>query len=137
MVFNVWTFLFQVVNFLVLVATPAMAALQARFARRSIGAARPTPRRRPTPRPARREAAALQAALTQQLADLDHRREAVGREARERAEAERQTLLADTEQAIQRRREEVELQFDARERRPCGRSAASWCTRRWSWPSGS
>src|SRR5262245_39663445 len=114
MIFNVWTFLFQVVNFLVLVAI--LRWLLYRPLREAIDRRREAnARAQADAEAARREAAALQASLDQQLVDLERRREAVIREARERAEAERQSLLADTEGAIRRRREEVEQQF-ARER---------------------
>jgi F-type H+-transporting ATPase subunit b len=114
MIFNVWTFLFQVVNFLVLVAI--LRWLLYRPLREAIDRHREAnARAQADAEAARREASALQASLDQQLADLERRREAVIREARDRAEAERQSLLADTEGAIRRRREEVEQQF-ARER---------------------
>jgi F-type H+-transporting ATPase subunit b len=113
-VFNVWTFLFQVVNFLVLVAI--LRWLLYRPLRDAIDRRRQAnARAQADAEAARREAAALQATLGQQLADLDRRREAVIHEARERAEAERQALLADAEGAIRRRRDEVEHQL-ARER---------------------
>jgi F-type H+-transporting ATPase subunit b len=114
MIFNIWTFLFQVINFLVLVAVlrwllyrPLREAIDRRREANASAQA--------DAEAARREAAALQAKLDQELADLERRREAVIREARERAEVERQSLLADTEGDIRRRREEVEQQF-ARER---------------------
>jgi F-type H+-transporting ATPase subunit b len=114
MVLNVWTFLFQVINFLVLVAIlrwllykPLRDAIDRRHEANAKAQA--------DAEAARREAAALQAALSQQLADLEQRRVVVIREARERAETERQAMTADAEGAIRRRREEVEQQF-ARER---------------------
>ena len=114
MIFNVWTFLFQVVNFLVLVAI--MRWLLYRPLREAIDRRREAnARAQADAEAARQEAAALQASLDQQLADLEPRREAVIREARERAEAERQALLAEAEGTIGRRREAVEQQF-ARER---------------------
>jgi F-type H+-transporting ATPase subunit b len=114
MIFNVWTFLFQVVNFLVLVAI--LRWLLYRPLREAIDRRREAnARAQADAEAARQEAAALQASLDQQLADLEPRREAVIREARERAEAERQALLAEAEGTIGRRREAVEQQF-ARER---------------------
>jgi F-type H+-transporting ATPase subunit b len=114
MIFNVWTFVFQVVNFLVLVAilrwllySPLRAAIDRR---REANA-----RAQAEAEAARREATALQATLDQQLADLERRREAVVLEARDRAEADRQALVAGAEAAIRRRREEVEQEL-ARER---------------------
>lgn len=114
MIFNVWTFLFQVVNFLVLVAI--LRWLLYRPLREAIDRRREdNARAQADAEAARRRAEELQHTLDQQLADLEHRREAAIREARDRAEAERQSLMADTEAAIRRRREEVEQQV-ARER---------------------
>jgi F-type H+-transporting ATPase subunit b len=114
MVFNVWTFLFQVVNFLVLVAI--LRWLLYRPLREAIDRRREAnARAQADAEAARREAAALQATLDQQLADLDRKRAEVIREARERAGVERQALVADAEAAIRRRREEVEQEL-ARER---------------------
>jgi F-type H+-transporting ATPase subunit b len=114
MIFNVWTFLFQVVNFLVLVAI--LRWLLYRPLREAIDRRREAnAKAQADAEAARQEAEALQHALDQQLADLERRRETVIREARERAEGERQALLAETEGVIGRRREEVEQQF-ARER---------------------
>jgi F-type H+-transporting ATPase subunit b len=114
MIFNVWTFLFQVVNFLVLVAIlrwllyrPLREAIDRRGAANA--------RAQADADAARRDAEGLRATLDQQLADLEHRRERVIREARDRAETERQATMADAEAAIRRRREEVEEQI-ARER---------------------
>ncbi|MGP0069374.1 MAG: F0F1 ATP synthase subunit delta [Isosphaeraceae bacterium] len=121
MVFNVWTFLFQVVNFLVLVAIlrwrlyePLRDAIDRRREANE--------KARNDAVSARREAAGLQATLTpQQLADLDRQREAVIQEAHARAETERQPLIAQTEQSIRRHRAEVDQQF-AREREEALRS---------------
>jgi F-type H+-transporting ATPase subunit b len=114
MIFNVWTFLFQVVNFLVLVVilrwllyNPLREAIDRRRGANAKSQA--------DAEAAHREAEALHATLDQQLADLERRRETVIREARERAETERQSLLADAEAAVLRRRDEVEQQL-ARER---------------------
>jgi F-type H+-transporting ATPase subunit b len=110
MVLNVWTFLFQVINFLVLVAI--LRWLLYRPLREAIDRRREAnAKAQADAEAARREAAALQAKLDQQLADLDRKRAEVIREARERAEGERQALLADAEGAIRRRREEVEQQL--------------------------
>jgi F-type H+-transporting ATPase subunit b len=114
MVFNIWTSLFQVVNFVVLVAI--LRWLLYRPLREAIDRRREANARAQTEaEAARREAAALQAKLDRQLADLDRDREKVIREARERAEAERQAWMAHTEEASRRRREELEHQL-ARER---------------------
>ena len=120
MIFNVWTFLFQVVNFLVLVAI--LRWLLYRPLREAIDRRREADdRARADAEAARREAAALQASLDQRLADLERRREDMIREARERAEAERQSLMTETDASIRRRREEVEQQL-AREREEALRS---------------
>lgn len=120
MIFNVWTFLFEVVNFLVLVAILRWLLYQplreAIDHRREANA-----KAQADAEAARQQAESLQHALDRQLADLDHQREAAVREARDRAEAERQTLLADTETAIRHRREEVEQQI-VRERDEAVRS---------------
>lgn len=114
MVFNVWTFLFQVVNFLVLVAI--LRWLLYRPLREAIDRRREAnAKAQAGAEVARREAAALQATLDQQLAEVDRKRAEVMRESRERAEAERQALMANTEAASRRRREELEQQL-ARER---------------------
>ena len=114
MIFNVWTFLFQVVNFLVLVAI--LRWLLYRPLREAIDRRREAnAQAQADAEAARTKAVALQASLDQQVADLERRHEAVIHEARERAEVERQSLLAEAEAAIRRRREEVERQF-ARER---------------------
>jgi F-type H+-transporting ATPase subunit b len=120
MVFNVWTFLFQVVNFLVLVAI--LRWLLYRPLREAIDRRREAnAKAQADAEAARREAAALQATLDQQLAEVDRKRAEVMRESRERAEAERQALMADTEAVSRRRREELEQQL-AREREEALRS---------------
>jgi F-type H+-transporting ATPase subunit b len=120
MVFNVWTFVFQVVNFLVLVAI--LRWLLYRPLREAIDRRREAnAKAQADAAAARGEAAALQATLDQQLAEVDRKRAEVMREARERAEAERQALMAETEAASRRRREELEQQL-AREREEALRS---------------
>jgi F-type H+-transporting ATPase subunit b len=114
MIFNVWTFLFQVINFLVLVAI--LRWLLYRPLREAIDRRREAnARAEADAAAARREAAALQASLDQRLAELDRRSDAVLREARDRAETERQAAAAEAEAAIRRRRAEAEQQL-ARER---------------------
>lgn len=114
MIFNVWTFLFQLINFLVLVAI--LRWLLYRPLREAVDRRREAnAKAQADAESARREAESTRRAMDDQLADLERRREATIREAREHAETERQSLLADAESAIRRRREEVEEQF-ARER---------------------
>src|SRR6185437_10735734 len=99
MIFNVWTFLFQVVNFLVLVAI--LRWLLYRPLREAIDRRREADARaQADAEAAHQRAEATQHTLDQRLADLEHGREVAIREARDRAEAERQSLLADTEAAI-------------------------------------
>src|SRR6516165_10785329 len=106
MILNIWTFLFQVINFLVLVVV--LQWLLYRPLRDAIDRRREAnARAQADAEAARREAGALEATLSQQLAELEQKRGAVLREARERAETERQALVADAEGAIRRRREEV------------------------------
>lgn len=120
MAFNFWTFLFQVVNFLVLVYI--LRRLLYRPLREAIDRRREAnAKAQADAEAARREAAAVQASLDQQLADLDRRREAVIREARDRADAERKATSAEADAAIRRRREECEQQL-VRERDEAVRS---------------
>jgi F-type H+-transporting ATPase subunit b len=114
MVFNVWTFVFQVLNFLVLVAIlhwllyrPLRAAIDER---RQASA-----RSQEDAEIARKEAAALQQKLEGRLAELEQERRELFRKARDQAAAERAASLAETERAASRRREEVEEQL-ARDR---------------------
>jgi F-type H+-transporting ATPase subunit b len=114
MVFNVWTFLFQVVNFLVLVVI--LRWLLYRPLRDAIDRRRDAnAKAQSDAEVARSQATALQAGLSQQLAEMERRREATMREARGRAEAERRAILAEAEAAIRRRREEAQQQL-SRER---------------------
>jgi F-type H+-transporting ATPase subunit b len=114
MIFNVWTFLFQVINFLALVYI--LRRLLYRPLREAIDRRREAhAQAQAEADAARREAASLQQELSERIVDLDRRREETLRETRERAEVERQAALAEAECAIRRRREEVEQQV-ARDR---------------------
>lgn len=105
--FHLWTFLFQVINFLVLVYI--LRRLLYRPLREAIDGRRETNARvQAEAEAARREAEALQKKLEGQLAELDGRREAEIKAARDRAESERQAMIAEAEAAIARRREEVD-----------------------------
>ena len=109
--FNVWTFLFQVVNFLVLVYVlrrllyrPIHEAIDRRReanARAQADADR-----------ASKEAAALQVQLKNQIAALDQKRQDLLRSGREQTEAERKAVMAEAEAAARRRREELDRQLD-------------------------
>jgi F-type H+-transporting ATPase subunit b len=105
MTFNVWTFLFEVLNFLVLAFVlhwllyrPLRAAVE----RRQQGAAR----EREEAASARQEAAALEQRLQAQLAEQERERQQLLRQAHEQAEADRKKLLAETERVIRDRQEE-------------------------------
>lgn len=111
MAVNVWTFLFQLVNFVVLVYVlwrllyrPLHEAIDRRKAANAKAQAEAER--------ARADAASLQQHLNEELTNLDRQREALLQQARERAEAERKTMIAETEQAIARRREETEQQLE-------------------------
>jgi F-type H+-transporting ATPase subunit b len=113
-IFNVWTFLFQLINFLALVYI--LRRLLYRPLREAIDRRREAQAQAQAEADtARREAVGLQQELSERIADLDRRREEMLREARGRAEVERQAALAEAESAIRRRREEVEQQV-ARDR---------------------
>jgi F-type H+-transporting ATPase subunit b len=114
MTFNVWTFLFEVLNFLVLAFVlhrllyrPLREAVERRqqaVAREREEAAR-----------AGREAVGLQQRLQEQLAEQEQERQKLLRQAHEQAEADRKKLLAETERVIQERQEEQQRAL-ARER---------------------
>src|SRR5262249_32360016 len=105
MTFNVWTFLFEVLNFLVLAFVlhrllyrPLREAVERRqqaVAREREEAAR-----------ASQEAAGLQQRLQEQLAEQEQERQLRLRQAHEQAEADRKKLLAETERVIRDRQEE-------------------------------
>jgi F-type H+-transporting ATPase subunit b len=105
MTFNVWTFLFEVLNFLVLAFVlhrllyrPLREAVE----RRQQAAAR----EREEAAAAHREAEALQQRWQRQLAEQEHERQQLLHEAHEQAEAERKKLLADSESLVRARQEE-------------------------------
>jgi F-type H+-transporting ATPase subunit b len=105
MTFNLWTFLFEIVNFVVLAYVlyrilyhPLRKAVEERR--------EATNRAQADAEAARRDAAALEQKLKAQLADLDRQRQDSVRQAREQAEAERKKILSETEQVVQRRQED-------------------------------
>ncbi len=111
MIFNVWTFLFEVLNFLVLVYVlrwllyrPLHEAIDRR--REANAKAQADADK------ARQEAVTLQQQLNAQRTALDQQRQEVIRKAREQAEAERKATRAEAERAVQHRREEVEQQLE-------------------------
>jgi F-type H+-transporting ATPase subunit b len=105
MTFNIWTFLFEVLNFLVLAFVlhrllyhPLREAVERR--RREVA------REQEEAEKARQDAATLESRLKQQLADQEQERLKLLREAHEQAEADRKKLLAETERVIRDRQEE-------------------------------
>ncbi len=111
MIFNRWTFLFEVVNFLALVYVlhrllyrPLYEAIDRR--REANAKAQADAEK------ARQEAAALQQQLNARMAALDQERQGLIRAAREQGEAERKAMMDDAESAVRRRREEVEQQLE-------------------------
>ena len=106
MTFNWWTFLFQLLNFLVLAYVlhrllyqPLHQAIDER--RRAEGQARAEAEAE------QKQAQALQEELRQKLEVQERQRQEVLRQAHDQAAAERQKILAEAEQTVQRRQEEV------------------------------
>jgi F-type H+-transporting ATPase subunit b len=118
--FNPWTFLFEVLNFVVLAAVLyrlLYRPLHEAIDRRCEAAARVQAEADKM----REQAAALQQHLQAQLADVQQQCDTTLRESRERAEVERQKLLAGAEIEMQRRREQVRQALE-REREDAWRS---------------
>ena len=105
MTFNLWTFLFEVFNFVVLayVLHRLLYRPLARGDRRT--RARRTNGRRPRPTRPGEEAAALQQHLETQLAELERQRQEIGPPGPEQALAERQKLLDDAARTVQQKQE--------------------------------
>lgn len=106
MSFNWWTFLFEVLNFVVLAYVlhrllyrPLREAIDRR--RQANASAQEAADK------ARRDAESLQQQLREQLATAQQLGKELVREAREQAESERRKLRAEAEQAAQRRRHEA------------------------------
>ena len=105
MTFNWWTFLFQVLNFVVLAYV--LHRLLYRPLREAIDKRRKaTAQAQADAEKARQEAESLQQRLQKQLAELEQQRQETVRQAREQAEGERKKVLAETERALQQRRDE-------------------------------
>lgn len=105
MTFNLWTFLFEIVNFLVLAYVlhrllyrPLHDAIEQRQAAQAQALTEAEA--------ARRQAAEMQLQLQAQAAELDRQRQAALHEAREQAEGERRRVLAEAQQAAERLRAE-------------------------------
>lgn len=112
--FNLWTFLFEVLNFVVLAAVlyrllyrPLHEAIDRR--REAVARAQAEADK------AREQAVTLQQHLQAQLAEVEQQREAALRESRERAEEERKKMFAEAEIEMRNRREQ-ERQALKRER---------------------
>jgi F-type H+-transporting ATPase subunit b len=105
--FNLWTFLFQAVNFVVLAYV--LHRLLYRPIHDAIDRRREEDARaRTEAEGARRRAETLQSRLDARLAEAEARRVEVIRQGREQAEAERERILDEAERAVARRREELE-----------------------------
>src|SRR5690242_17559512 len=106
MTFNIWTFLFQVLNFVVLAYVlhrllyrPLQNAIEQRRQR--------TEQAQAGADKARQEAQVARRQLHDQLADLDRRRQEVIREAQGQAQEQRHRLLKEAEQGLQKRHDEA------------------------------
>ncbi|MGE5194404.1 MAG: F0F1 ATP synthase subunit delta [Deltaproteobacteria bacterium] len=104
MTFNLWTFLLEAFNFLVLAWV--LHRLLYRPLREAIDRRREAHERaQAEAEKARDQARALQEQLQAQIADLDRQRQETLRQAHEQAAAERQRMLNDAGQAVQQRQE--------------------------------
>jgi F-type H+-transporting ATPase subunit b len=111
MIFNVWTFVFEVVNFVVLVEVLRrllFRPLQEAIDRRKQANAKA----QADADKAHQEATLLQQQLSIKLAAFDQDRQELIRTVREQTEADRKTALSDAERAVQKRREEAAQQFE-------------------------
>jgi F-type H+-transporting ATPase subunit b len=106
MTFNIWTFVFEVLNFLVLAFV--LHRLLYRPLREAIDRRRAALAQAQTQADkARLDAVALQQQLEQRLADIDRERQELLRKSHEQAETDRRAIMAEAEQAVERRQEEV------------------------------
>lgn len=111
MSFNIWTFLFEIVNFVVLAYVlhrllyrPLRAAIDNR--RAAIVAAQHDAAK------SRADAVALQKQVQSQLADIENERQEAVKKTRELAEAERHKLLAEGQKAVDRLKEEARVAIE-------------------------
>jgi F-type H+-transporting ATPase subunit b len=108
MTFNLWTFLFEIVNFVVLAYF--LHRLLYRPLRRAIDERREAnARAQAEAEQAHADAGAMQKKLQAQLVDMENQRQDALKKTRELAEAEQQELLAAGEKAAQLRQEEIRL----------------------------
>jgi F-type H+-transporting ATPase subunit b len=120
MTFNLWTFLFETLNFLVLAYV--LHRLLYLPLRQAIDQRRQSAERvQKEAEEARQRASALEEQLRAQLAGVEQQRQLSIHQAIEQAQAERQRLLAEAERTVQRRQEEVRQALD-RERAEAWRS---------------
>jgi F-type H+-transporting ATPase subunit b len=112
MSFNIWTFLFEAVNFVVLAFV--LHRLLYEPLRRAVAERQEAnARAQAEAQKASEAAAALQLRLQDERAALEKEREAVLREAHTRAEGERKRLLEEATALAQRRRDEAHQALDA------------------------
>ncbi len=112
MLLNPWTFVFEILNFAVLVYilrrllySPLREAIDRRKAENE--------RMRLDAEAARREAELLKAEVESRRAELESARQEVLQAARAEGEADRKTILAEAEQVARRRHEELARSLDA------------------------
>ncbi|MBO0797525.1 MAG: F0F1 ATP synthase subunit B [Blastocatellia bacterium] len=106
MTFNLWTFLLEVVNFVVLAYV--LHRLLYRPLREAIERRRQAVRQTQTEtEKAREEAESIKQQLEERLAQWERERQEMIHQAREQAEAERRKMLAEAESTAQRRQEDA------------------------------
>jgi F-type H+-transporting ATPase subunit b len=111
MTFNFWTFLFEMLNFLVLAYV--LYRLLYRPLHQAIDRRREaTARAQTEAETVRQEALAMQQQLQGQLAEVDKQRQEAIRQAQIEGETRRRELLAQAERAVQRRQEEVRQELE-------------------------
>lgn len=126
MTFNLWTFLFEVLNFLVLAYV--LQRLLYRPLREAVEKRQQeTARARTDADKARQEAEALLQQVHEQQARQEQDRQKLLREAHQLAEAERKRLLAEAERTVRERQEEARKALD-REREEALRALRSEIT---------
>jgi F-type H+-transporting ATPase subunit b len=110
MSFNLWTFLFQAINFIVLAYV--LRRLLYRPLHEAIDRRREENARvRAEAEQARQEARALQRQLDARLAEIEKMRQDTLRQAREQADSERKKILSEADQVVRRRREELDQEL--------------------------
>ncbi|HWA98226.1 MAG TPA: F0F1 ATP synthase subunit B [Pirellulales bacterium] len=111
MTFNGWTFLFEIINFVVLAYV--LHRLLYEPLRTAIDQRREATLTAQTQaNAARNEAEGLAARLRQQLTSADDQRQALLQQARQQAETERQQIVAEAEQSMRRRQDDARQMLD-------------------------